>query len=119
MKINSDLRAGIALAGLSVLFGAFGAHILKAHLDPRGLEIFRTGVDYQMFHSLALILAGVAGAPQKVGLCFGLGVLFFCGSLYALAITQISILGAITPFGGLLFLIGWGIWFRKVTRGVK
>lgn len=103
-----------SLAGLlGVALGAFGAHGLKARLSPELLTIFETGVRYQMYHALALLGLGAAAdrIPGRHGRIAGLsltaGILIFSGSLYALALTGVRWLGAITPLGGVAFLIGW------------
>ena len=96
---------------LGVALGAFGAHALKASLSPHDLEIYQTGVHYQQIHALALILTGLTGFRSKwmrwSGIFFLVGIGIFSGSLYLLAVTQIKILGAITPIGGLSFMAGW------------
>jgi len=102
------LSAFIAVAG-----GAFGAHALKASLRPELLAILETAARYQMFHALALLAVAWActrwpgRATLASGWCFVAGTLIFCGSLYALALTGVRALGAITPLGGVLFLAGW------------
>jgi uncharacterized membrane protein YgdD (TMEM256/DUF423 family) len=104
-----------ALAGfLGVGLGAFGAHGLRTRLSPEMLAVFETGVRYQMYHALALLLTAAAigrigGARLLViaGWFFVGGIVLFSGSLYALALTGISILGAVTPLGGVAFLVGW------------
>lgn len=107
------LSLGAAYGFLAVALGAFGAHALKARLTPEMLAVWRTGVDYQFYHALALLMLGLIARQQTssalnvAGVCFGAGVLLFSGSLYALALSEIRILGAITPVGGLLFLSGW------------
>ncbi|CCQ09664.1 COG2363 [Pseudoalteromonas luteoviolacea B = ATCC 29581] len=105
----------------SVVLGAFAAHGLKAHLSEYALSIFNTASTYQMYHGLALILIGLLiekGLILKVTvLSFILGVLFFSGSLYILALTGIKWLGMITPIGGTLFIFGWCIFITKVARG--
>jgi uncharacterized membrane protein YgdD (TMEM256/DUF423 family) len=102
--------------GLSVILGAFGAHALKDKLTPEMLAVFKTGVEYQFYHSIALALVGlsliVQGAEEGqfllwAALCFGIGVVFFSGSLYMLALTKKKIFGPITPLGGLFFILGW------------
>jgi uncharacterized membrane protein YgdD (TMEM256/DUF423 family) len=102
---------GAVNAAVAVAAGAFAAHGLKDRLSARGLEIFETGARYQMYHALAMILAGVivARGASTAGWIFQLGIFVFSGSLYVLALTDIKILGAVTPFGGLAFLVGW-IW---------
>jgi uncharacterized membrane protein YgdD (TMEM256/DUF423 family) len=103
------------LAGLSVAFGAFGAHALKEKLSDRALEIFETAARYQMYHALALLLVAVLMSRMETdqtlltvtGSAFLMGILLFCGSLYALSFTGIKVLGAVAPLGGLAFMIGW------------
>ena len=99
---------------LAVSIGAFGAHGLESFLFPEQLQTFQTGVDYHMYHSLALFGVGLLSLyypnerlPKVSGYFFLLGILFFSGSLYMLGITDIRWLGAITPIGGLFFLAGW------------
>lgn len=104
---------GALFAGLAVALGAFGAHALRASLAPRDLEIFETGVRYQMYHALALILVGVLWAyrPQSsllaAGWLFSAGIVIFSGSLYLLVITNTRWLGAVTPLGGVAFILAW------------
>lgn len=109
------LRIGAILGGLAVAGGAFAAHGLEKTLDERGLALFETAARYQMYHALALVAVGLlatrAGAVRALdvaGWSFLVGIVLFSGSLYALALTRIKWLGAITPFGGVLFLVGWG-----------
>lgn len=98
---------------LSVALGAFGAHALSSRLSEKALSVFHTANQYQMAHSLALLGLGLwaTAHPQAVvspaGWAFLWGIALFSGSLYALALTDIRILGAIAPLGGLLFLFGW------------
>jgi len=107
------LLAG-AIAGLiAVAFGAFGAHGLRGRLTPDMLAVFETGVRYHMYHALALLLTAalVPHVPGKAivaaGWFFAGGIVLFSGSLYLLAATGVTILGAITPIGGVAFLAGW------------
>jgi uncharacterized membrane protein YgdD (TMEM256/DUF423 family) len=108
------LLVGAVLGFLGVSFGAFGAHALRSRLGADMLAVFETGVRYQMYHVLAILIVAAAighlGNARLLviaGWCFTAGVVLFSGSLYALALTGTSALGAITPFGGLLFLAGW------------
>jgi uncharacterized membrane protein YgdD (TMEM256/DUF423 family) len=108
------LLIGAVLGFLAVAFGAFGAHALKSRLTPELLLVFETGVRYQMYHVFALLIVAAAighiGSARLLvtaGWFFFAGILLFSGSLYALALTDVRILGAITPLGGLMFLIGW------------
>ncbi|HEX6103933.1 MAG TPA: DUF423 domain-containing protein [Gemmatimonadales bacterium] len=103
-----------AVSGLvAVAAGAFGAHALRERLDPSALAVFETGARYQMYHALALIAVAWAAArwpgpwPGRAGWLFVAGTLLFSGSLYALALSGIRALGAVTPFGGVAFLAGW------------
>jgi uncharacterized membrane protein YgdD (TMEM256/DUF423 family) len=109
------LLIGSILGFLGVVFGAFGAHALRSRLSPEMLAVFETAVRYQMYHTFALLI--VAGAIGRIGDAallvmagwfFFAGILLFSGSLYALVFTNVGMLGAVTPVGGLLFLIGWG-----------
>jgi uncharacterized membrane protein YgdD (TMEM256/DUF423 family) len=107
------LLTGAAAGFLAVALGAFGAHGLRARLSPDMLAVFETGVRYHMYHAIAIILVGLIAARldgwliRAAGWCFAAGVVLFSGSLYALAISGITVLGAITPIGGLAFLLGW------------
>ncbi len=104
---------GALIAGLAVAAGAFGAHALRARLEPDMLAAFETGARYQMYHGLALLAtAWIADRwpgplPRAAGWCFLTGVLLFSGSLYALALSGARMLGAVTPLGGLAFMAGW------------
>lgn len=106
---------GIIFNFLSVCLGAFGAHFLKKRLTEYEFTIFHTGVEYQIFHGLALILIGILYTQSDLpkpdlkiaALCAVFGIVLFSGSLYGLALTKIKWLGAITPIGGLLFLASW------------
>lgn len=104
---------GALSAGLSVAAGAFGAHALRARVEPRLLEVFETGARYQMYHALALLaVAWIVGrAPGALGNAAGwlflAGTVLFSGSLYAMTFTGIRALGAITPIGGVCFIAGW------------
>ena len=99
---------------LAVAFGAFAAHALKNLLSAGLLEVFQTGVEYQAMHALSLLAAGLLGrdgrsrALKLAGWAFATGILLFSGSLYILALTDIRWMGAVTPFGGTAFLLGWG-----------
>jgi uncharacterized membrane protein YgdD (TMEM256/DUF423 family) len=107
------LALGAVLAGLGVAAGAFGAHLLRDQLTAAELDTWRTGASYQMYHSLALIIvARMLGRHASRMLrasywLFVLGIVLFCGSLYALAIKGNPALGAVTPFGGVALLGGW------------
>jgi len=113
-----------ALFGLTgVAAGAFGAHALKARLDPDALAVFETGARYQLVHALALLGAAWVAqqwpgrAARLSAMLFGAGIVLFSGSLYALALTGVRGLGAITPVGGVLLLLGWLAMAVAATRG--
>ena len=98
---------------LGVALGAFGAHALKQKLTPDMLQVFEVGVRYQMYHAFALFIVAWElhswnlSSAAAAGWWFIAGIFLFSGSLYALALSGVSWLGAITPLGGLSFLIGW------------
>ena len=109
------IAGGAILALLAVGAGAFAAHGLRDSLDAYRLGIFETAARYQMYHALATfgvgILAAVTPLPRRwlnvAALAFGAGIVLFSGSLYALALGAPRWLGAITPLGGTLFMLGW------------
>ncbi|MDR3418303.1 MAG: DUF423 domain-containing protein [Nevskia sp.] len=107
------LAWGAGYGLFAVAFGAFGAHALRDRLAPDLLAAYRTGVEYQFYHALALLAVGVLGivrpmpAVSAAGWCFAAGILLFSGSLYVLALTGVRGVGLVTPFGGILFLAGW------------
>ena len=126
------IKLGANLAALAVLLGAFAAHALPDHLEKmyasaepynmaghevpmawKRLQDFHTGAEYQMYHALGLIAVGLvaqfSNRPRlaAAGWCFLLGILLFSGSLYLLVLTGVRKWGAVTPIGGVLFIIGW------------
>jgi uncharacterized membrane protein YgdD (TMEM256/DUF423 family) len=110
------LGAGALLAGLGVALGAFGAHALRNSLSPAALGWWQTGVDYQMWHAIALVALSAVNLPRLrlPAATLGLGVLVFSGSLYLMALTDARWLGAVTPLGGSLLILGWsGLAYRS------
>lgn len=116
MIVKLFIIAGAINGFLAVAFGAFGAHALKEKLSEKYLAIWETAVQYQMFHALALIAIGILMSSKILGPVSSLntagylilaGIILFSGSLYVLSLTGIGILGAITPIGGVAFLVGW------------
>ncbi|MEO0839551.1 MAG: DUF423 domain-containing protein [Cyanobacteria bacterium J06643_5] len=113
VKIFISLAA--IFGGSSVAAGAFASHALKGKLTERALEIFEVGARYQMYHALALLLVAVLLSQSQIsstsliasGWLFIIGIFIFSGSLYALSLSDIKILGAITPLGGAAFIAGW------------
>lgn len=107
------LVLGSIFAFIGVSLGAFGAHFLKQKLDNDMLNIFEVGVRYHMYHALALIAVGLITISNSyisaAGWAFVAGILLFSGSLYILSLTGVRAWGAVTPIGGILFLIGWAL----------
>ena len=107
------MLVGAVAALIGVGFGAFGAHGLRGRLSPEMLAVFETGVRYQMYHAFALLAVGWAhtrwpGAVLNAsGWLFAVGTVLFSGSLYALSLSGVRWLGAITPIGGIALLAGW------------
>jgi uncharacterized membrane protein YgdD (TMEM256/DUF423 family) len=110
---RSWILIGALSAALAVITGAFAAHGLRGHIDAAGLAIWETASRYQMVHALALVAVGLASERLRgrvlvaAGVCFVLGTLLFCGSLYALVLSGVRGLGAVTPIGGVAFIAGW------------
>src|SRR5512141_2294978 len=110
------LVAGLALF-LGVGAGAFGAHALRSRIAPDLLVVFQTGVQYHLVHALGLLAIGILAVqwPQQsaplawIAWCMVAGLVLFCGSLYALALTGVRAFGALTPLGGLAWLAGWAL----------
>ena len=109
---------GAFLCLLAVVFGAFGAHGLRDEIEPSSLENWKTAVQYQFFHALALLLiSNISGVLRFVNIIFCLflsGIILFSGSLYLLSTRNLtgisgSFLGPLTPLGGLLLIAGWGV----------
>ena len=117
MEVDASSRwlvlIGCVSAGLGVAAGAFGAHMLKDLLEPNMLAVYDTATRYQMYHAFGLVLSGlvVRVGPDrgavKAGWLFLAGTLLFCGSLYGVSLLGIRWLGAVTPVGGVLFIVGW------------
>lgn len=105
--------AGAVAGALGVILGAFGAHGLKERVAADLLAVFETGVRYHLVHALALLAVGWAaerwggGWIQLAGWAFVVGILVFSGSLYLLALTGARWWGAVTPIGGVAFILGW------------
>ena len=135
------LVCGAVMAGLGVAFGAFAAHGLDRHLQAvyspddvrtiagltvpaawKYLQDFKTAAEYQLTHALALLAVGLLARDSSrrsltiAGWSFLLGIVLFSGSLYVLALTGVRVLGAITPFGGVSFLLGWASLAVAVSR---
>ena len=111
MKINNKFAVISSILGMfAVLLGAFGAHYLKTKINPTSLEVYKTANFYHFIHSIILLILSNQKShnQKKYSFYFILfGLLLFCGSLYLLSITDIRWLGAITPIGGVLLILGW------------
>ena len=111
---------------LAVAFGAFAAHGLEDTLSAERLVTWHTGNDYLAMHALAIIGVGLSIMQfgdshmlRAAGWAFVVGVALFSGSLFALALTNTRWLGAITPFGGTAFLVGWALFAWRIARGTR
>lgn len=114
MKAKHWIMLGAVNAALAIVAGAFGAHGLEDRVAPKLLSAFETGAQYHFYHALGLIAVGLTQSlrPSETG--FGLigwlmiaGIILFSGSLYLLALTGVTMLGAITPLGGLAWIVAW------------
>jgi uncharacterized membrane protein YgdD (TMEM256/DUF423 family) len=128
LSMNRQEKMFLALGGINlalvVMLGAFGAHGLKRILSPEMLAVYQTAVQYHAWHALGLCLVGtvIGRFPSKrltvAGYLLFTGILFFSGSLYLLSITGLSAFGAVTPLGGIAFILGW-IFFVVTVLGVS
>lgn len=117
--------AGAINAFIAVAFGAFGAHALKEKLSEKYLAIWETAVQYQMYHAIGLIVIGILMSTNIIGNVSQLnwagylmlaGIVIFSGSLYILSLSGIGVLGAITPIGGVAFLVAWVLVIIAVVK---
>lgn len=120
---NPKLIVAIAafLLAVAVAAGAFGAHALKNMLSPERLQTWHTAVQYHAWHALGLLLIGLASSHFQIDLSLPVllllaGIFIFSGSLYVLCLTGVGWLGAITPFGGVAFVLGWLMLGFKLLR---
>lgn len=123
------LLSGALLGGIAVILGAFGAHKLKTMVPAETVGTFQTGVQYQMYHAIALLILAVVSEKtgqqnlsQWAGYCFLAGIILFSGSLYLLTAMKatgkvgLEGIGIITPIGGLFFIAGWLLFFLSVLK---
>lgn len=114
---------GCLCAGLGVAAGAFGAHLLKSMLDQPMLAVYETATRYQMYHAFGMVLSGFAvrlgrdAGAAKAGWLFLAGIFLFSGSLYGVSLLGVRWLGAVTPVGGALFIVGWSVLAWRAWRG--
>ena len=117
--MNQNARVFLVLGAinsiLAIILGAFGSHILEMTLTDKMLSTFQVGVDYQFYHSLALILTGITAQQLRdsliciSGWLFFIGIFIFSGSLYVISLTGITAVGVITPIGGILWILAWAL----------
>ena len=126
--MKGSIISGAVHGFLAVSLGAFGAHALENVLDDYGQGIWDTAVQYQMFHAAGLVLIGILMSAKLFGemkqlktamICMNAGIFFFSGSLFVLALSGIKVLGAITPIGGVFFLIGWAMVIAATLKAAK
>ncbi len=124
MNAKPFLILGALAAFLGVAFGAFGAHALKDALTPERMAVWHTGVLYQFVHALGLLAVGAlilhgwdSGLMRWAGWCMVAGIVLFSGSLYVLCLSGVGLWGAVTPFGGTLFLVAWALFIAACWRG--
>ena len=120
------IAAGALLMLLGVMLGAFGAHGLREHLTPQRLASFQTGVHYQMLHAIGLVLVGLAsraagggGALRWSARLMLAGIVFFSGSIYLLTAGAPRWLGAVTPVGGVSFMVAWALLARHALAAQR
>jgi len=117
------VTSGCVCAALGVAAGAFGAHMLKGLLDPPMLAAYDTATRYQMYHAFGIVLSGFAVRVSRdaraavAGWMFLAGILLFSGSLYGVALLGVRWLGAITPLGGVAFILGWSVLAWRMWKG--
>ena len=120
------IALGSINAALAVILGAFGAHALKARLSPEMLSVYHTASQYHFYHALGMLLVAAlasqlnsSGALRLSGFLMLAGVVLFSGSLYLLAVTGVTWLGAITPLGGLAFIAAWVVLAYAALRAAS
>jgi len=121
------ITIGSILGLMSIALGAFGAHALESRLTEAAMETYHTGVEYQMYHAIALVLAGILAVHSAIdermirlsGIFFITGVVLFSGSLYAVSLLGISLYGIVAPFGGFSMMLGWLFLVLSVRKIAK
>ncbi|CAG9613529.1 hypothetical protein CN326_16535 [Bacillus sp. AFS018417] len=115
---------GCIAAALAVALGAFGAHGLEGKISAKMLDVWKTGVTYQMFHAGGLFVVALlmdkiqSSLVSAAGWCMVAGIIMFSGSLYALSTTGMKFFGPITPLGGVAFIVGWVLLGTAVVKGL-
>ena len=126
MTSKSLLISGSIFMALAVVFGAFGAHIIQDMLTPERFQVYQTGVEYHFYHALGLLLLGAVSFHisdskwiSRSGIAFIAGIIIFSGSLYILTLTDTGWLGAVTPLGGVAFILGWIFLVIGTTKNIN
>lgn len=129
MNVEASSRGLVAMgcvcAALGVAAGAFGAHMLKDLLEPPMLAVYDTATRYQMYHAFGIVLSGFAvrvsgdARVAVAGWMFLAGIVLFSGSLYGVALLGVRRLGAVTPLGGVAFILGWSVLAWRMWRGAE
>jgi len=126
MNSKSLIITGSLFMALAVAFGAFGAHIVQDLLTPERFQVYQTGVEYHFYHALGLLLLSAVSfhiSDSKwitlSGIAFIAGIIIFSGSLYFLTLTDTGWLGAITPLGGIAFILGWVFLAIGTAKDIK
>jgi uncharacterized membrane protein YgdD (TMEM256/DUF423 family) len=126
--MKASIISGAIHGFLAVALGAFAAHALEDLLDDYSVGIWDTAIQYQMFHAVALVLVGILMSKSIFGevkqlkvavICLNAGIIFFSGSLMILALSGIGLLGAITPIGGVFFLVAWVLIIISAVKYAK
>lgn len=117
------LTIGAVAMLAAVALGAFGAHALKAQIAPNLLAVYRTGVEYHFYHAIGLLAVGLAAQRlpdsnwlRAAGWLMLAGIVIFSGSLYLLAVTGVRAFGAVTPVGGVAFMLAWAMFAVAVVK---
>lgn len=121
--LNRLMLTGVILMAFSAVLGAFGSHVMRELLTPERLDTWHTAVRYQVWHGLALLLLAEhrLRSPDNQWLAWSarlilIGILLFSGSLYLLCLTGVTVLGAVTPLGGVAFIAAWICWAVALLR---
>ncbi|WP_067931699.1 DUF423 domain-containing protein [Alicyclobacillus kakegawensis] len=120
------VAVGAIFGLLSVALGAFATHVLQGQLSSDMLDVFHTGTEYQMYHALALLAVGILAylniggrMVRAAGWLFAIGIVLFSGSLYVLATSGVTVLGVVTPIGGVCLLLGWVFLIAAAVKAVR
>jgi uncharacterized membrane protein YgdD (TMEM256/DUF423 family) len=126
VNYRTTIITGSAFMALAVAFGAFGAHVVQDILPPERFEVYQTAVQYHVYHAIGLLILGAVSMRMEEskwlrwsGYCLISGIVIFSGSLYILTLTDTSWLGAVTPLGGVAFILGWIFFAMGISTEVR